>query len=259
MLAQACFQGNKYERGELNFKLALEKAQKLGNKGFQAQVLNNLGRLCNTVKKYQTAMTYLKEGKTLAHQGNLKTKEIDILGNLSMTYILTGKPKKAFECLDVSLEIARKLGDNREQGIILKKMGDYHKNLKDYTKAIEKYERGLPKVRKFADLPVEYSLLENLGNTYLEIGGYDKSQICFRHARTLGKRNADRFMEAKAMWNLSITCQKSGDFTDALSNAEVASQICSGIQDNEAIDKLAEVIKEWMIKRVEDEIKDSGL
>ena len=93
----------------------------------------------------------------------------------------------------------------------------------------------------------------------MEIGGYEKSQICFRHARTLGKRNADRFMEAKAMWNLSITCQKSGDFTDALSNAEVASQICSGIQDNEAIDKLAEVIMEWMIKRVEDEIKDSGL
>jgi len=28
---------------------------------------------------------YLKEGKTLAHQGNLKTKEMDISGNLSMT------------------------------------------------------------------------------------------------------------------------------------------------------------------------------
>ena len=79
LLAQACFQGNKYERGELNFKLALEKAQKLGNKGFQAQVPNNLGRLCNKVKKYQTALTYLNEGKTLAHQGNLKTKERDIL------------------------------------------------------------------------------------------------------------------------------------------------------------------------------------
>ena len=44
-----------------------------------------------------------------------------------------------------------------------------------------------------------------------------------------------------------------------ISNAELASQICSGIQDNDAIDKLAEEIKEWMIKRVEDEIKDSGL
>ena len=41
-----------------------------------------------------------------------------------MTYMLTGKPKKAFDCLDVSLEIARKLGDNREQGIILKSVVD---------------------------------------------------------------------------------------------------------------------------------------
>ena len=56
-------------------------------------------------------------------------------------------------------------------GTSLLPMGDYHQNLKDYTKAIEKYERGLPKVRKFADLPVEYSLLKKLGNTYLEIGG----------------------------------------------------------------------------------------
>ena len=48
-------------------------------------------------------------------------------------------------------------------------------------------------------------------------------------------------------------------FHRRLSNAELASQICSGIQDNDAIDKLAEEIKEWMIKRVEDEIKDSGL
>ena len=131
--------------------------------------------------------------------------------------------------------------------------------MKDYTKVIEKYERGLPKVRKFAVLPVEYSLLENLGNAYMEIGGYEKSQICFRHARTLGKRNADRFMEAKAMWNLSITCQKSGDFTDALNNVELASQICSGAQNNDNIEKLAEGVKEWMIKRVEDEIKGSGL
>jgi hypothetical protein len=37
--------------------------------------------------------------------------------------MLTGKPKKAFDCLDVSLEIARKAGDNREQASFLKKWG----------------------------------------------------------------------------------------------------------------------------------------
>ncbi|MBT3510357.1 MAG: tetratricopeptide repeat protein [Nitrospina sp.] len=259
MLAQACFKGNVFDRAELNFKLSLEKAQKLGNKEVQAQVLDDLGRLCNTVKKYQSAINYLKEGKTLAHQNNLKTREIGILENLSMTYMQTSKHKKAFDCLDGALEIGRKLGDNRGQGLILKKMGDYHRSLKEYTAAIEKYERGLPKIRKFAVLPIEYSLLENLGNTYLEIGGYEKSMICFRHSRTLGKKHADPHMEAKALWNLSLTCQRSGDNGEALSLAELATQVCSGAQGSEEIKILAAEIKEWMIKRVEDEIKDSGL
>ncbi len=259
MLAQACFKGGGYERGELNFKLALEKAQKLGNKGFQAQVLNDLGHLCNTVKKYQSAITYLKEAKALSHQNSLKTMEMDVLENLSMTYMQTSKHKKAFECLDGALDIARKLGDNKGQGILLKKMGDYNKSIKEYTTAIEKYERGLPKIRKFAVLPIEYSLLENLGNTYLEIGGYEKSLICFRHARSLGKKNSDPHMEAKAVWNLSITCQRSGDANEALTYAEMASHICAGRPENDIITSLGAEIKEWMIKRVEGEIKGSGL
>ncbi len=259
LLAQGCYKGKDYERAELNFKLALEKAQKLGNKEFQANILSDLGRLCNTVKKFQSAITYLKEGKILAHQGNLKTLEMGILENLSMTYMQTGKHKKAFECLEVSLDLAKKMGNNRGQGIIHKKMGDYHKNLKEYGKAIENYERGLPKIRKFAAYHVEYSLLESLGNTYLEIGRFEKSQICFRHARTLGKKYSERFMEAKALWNLSITSQQAGDFTDALGYAEAASQICIGNQINDEIKELGAEIKGWMIKRVENEIKDSGL
>jgi len=201
----------------------------------------------------------LKEAKALSHQNSLKTMEMDVLENLSMTYMQTSKHKKAFECLDGALDIARKLGDNKGQGILLKKMGDYNKSIKEYTTAIEKYERGLPKIRKFAVLPIEYSLLENLGNTYLEIGGYEKSLICFRHARSLGKKNSDPHMEAKAVWNLSITCQRSGDANEALTYAEMASHICAGRPENDIITSLGAEIKEWMIKRVEGEIKGSGL
>ncbi len=150
MLAQACYKANNFERAELNFKLALDKARKLGNKEIQAQILNDLGRLCNTVKKYQSAITYLKEAKTVAHQGDFKLMEMGVLENLSVTYMQTGKHKNAFECLGTSLELAKKLADNRKQGIILKKIGDYHKNLKEYGKAIENYERGLTNILKFA-------------------------------------------------------------------------------------------------------------
>ena len=79
MLAQACYKENNLDRAELNFKLSLEKAHKLGNKDFQVKILDELGYLCTTTKKYQTAITYLKEAKTLAHQANLKIKEMNIL------------------------------------------------------------------------------------------------------------------------------------------------------------------------------------
>ena len=258
-LAQACFKAKDYEHSEQYYKLALEKARNTSNKKFQAQLLSDLGILCNTVKKFQSAITYLKEAKTLASQGNLKVLEMGALENLSVCYLQTGKHKKALECLDSSLDLAKKMGDNRGQGIILKKMGDYYYNLKEFTKAIEYYERGLPKIRKFSTYAIEYSLLESLGNTYLEIDRFEKSQICFRHARSLGKKHIDRYLEAKALWNLSITCQQSGDFTDALGNAELASHICSAQPLNNDFKVLGEEIKEWMLKRVGDEIKDSGL
>jgi len=259
MLAQACYKEGKYEQAEINFKLSLEKAQKSNNKDYQVKVLDELGRLCTTIKKYQSAITYLKEGRSLAQQANFKNKEMNILETLSASYMQTGKHKKAIECLDDGLKIAKKLDDNRGQGLLLKRMGDYYLNLKEYTNAIEKYERGLPKLRKFSIIPIEYSLLENLGNAYLEITRYEKAIICFRHSRTLGKKNSDKYMETKAVWNMSRVCQESGESSEAVSYAELASKICSGPQIEENIKKLAAEIKEWMIKRVESEIKDSGL
>lgn len=113
---------------------------------------------------------------------------MNILENLSMAYVQYGKHKKAIDSLDGALEIARKLGDNRGQRIILKKMGDYHRSLKEFPSAIEKYERGLPKIRKFGIIALEYSLLENLGNAYLEISRFEKALICFRYSALLEKR-----------------------------------------------------------------------
>jgi tetratricopeptide (TPR) repeat protein len=138
-------------------------------------------------------------------------------------------------------------------------MGDYHKSLKEFPSAVEKYERGLPKIRKFGIIALEYSLLENLGNSYLEISRFEKALICFRYSRSLRKKNADHFMEAKAVWNMSKICQETGESSEAINYAELASRICSGVQIDDDIKKLAEEIKGWMIKRVGDGIKDSGL
>jgi tetratricopeptide (TPR) repeat protein len=99
--------------------------------------------------------------------------------------------------------------------------------LKEFPSAIEKYERALPKIRKFGIIALEYSLLENLGNAYLEISRFEKALICIRYSRSLGKKNADHFMEAKEVWNMSKICQETGESSEAINYAELASRICS--------------------------------
>ncbi len=77
----------------------------------------------------------------------------------------------------------------------------------------------------------------------MEIGRFEKSLICFRRSRSLGKKSADRYMEAKAVWNMSKTCQRSGDTIEALNYGELAGKICSGSIDGN-LKKLDEEIEE---------------
>ena len=59
-----------------------------------------------------------ERSKNSGSSGKSQDKRDEYIKNLSMAYM---QHKKAIDSLDVALEIARKLGDNRGQRIILKK------------------------------------------------------------------------------------------------------------------------------------------
>ena len=97
-----------------------------------------------------------------------------------------------------------------------------------------------------------------MGETYSELNNDEKALICFRHARSIGKKNSDQYLEAKSLWNMSLTYQKSGPPEEAMSFADMASQACPEKPTDEA-KKLEKEIKEWVLKKVEEDIKGSGL
>lgn len=257
-LGQAYYKSSELERAELNFKKSLEIAQSIGNKQQIAKNYEDLGLVCTAMKKFSGALSHYKQGKTLAHQCNDRIREMGILENTATTHMKMGKPKKGIESLEAALVLSKKIGDSRSQGIILKKLGDYNQQIKEFQKAVEFYEKGWPKIRKGTSFKFEYSLLDNLGDTYSELKREEKALICFRHARSIGKKNGDRFLEAKSLWKMSLTHQKSGEDEDAMSFADMASHVCPDNSDEEA-QKLGNEIKEWMLKKVENDIKESGL
>ncbi len=257
-LGQAYYKSNELEQAELNFKKALDIAQKTDNKKQVAKNLDDIGLVNTKMKKFTTAITQFKQAKTVSRQCNDQVREMGVMQNMANAHMKMGKTKKGIENLEASLTLAKKLEDKKSQGIILKKTGDFYQQLKEFEKAVESYEKGWPKIRKGTHFKIEYSLLTNLGETYWQLNNDEKALICFRHAKSIGKKNNERFLEAQSLWKMSLIYQKSGPSEEAMSFADMASQACPDIPTEES-KKLAEEIKEWMMKKVEEDIKGSGL
>jgi len=257
-LAQAYYKSNELEQAELNFKKSLEIAQKTENKKQAAKNLEDIGLVNTKMKKFQNAISQFKQARTVAKQCNDQVREMGVMENMANAHIKMGKPKKGIENLEAALTLAKKINDKKNQGIVLKKIGDFYQQLKEFDKAVEFYEKGWPKIRKGTHFKIEYSLLNSLGDAYWQLDNDEKALICFRHAKSIGRKNGERFLEAQSLWKMSLIYQKSGPAEEAMSFADLASQACPEKTTDES-KKLADEIKEWMLKKVEEDIKGSGL
>ncbi len=257
-LGQAYYKSNELEEAESNFKKSLEIAQKTDSKPQEAKNFEDLGLVSTKMKKFTTAISQFKQAKTVARQCKDQTREMGVLQGMANAHIKMGKPKKGIENLEAAITLAKKMGSKRDQGIILKKLGDFYQQLKEFEKAAEFYEKGWPKIRKGTNFKFEYNLLNSLGETYLELNNDEKALICFRHAKSIGRKNGEQYLEAKSLWNMSLIYQKSGPPEEAMNFADMASQACPENPTDEA-KKLEKEIKEWVLKKVEEDIKGSGL
>ena len=69
-------------------------------------------------------------------------------------------------------------------------------------------------------------MLNSFGETYSKLNNDEKPSIYFRHAKLIGRKNGEQYLEAKSLWNMSPIYQKSGPFEEAMSFADTASQAC---------------------------------
>jgi hypothetical protein len=66
-----------------------------------------------------------------------------------------------------------------------------------------------------------------LGETYSELNNDEKALICFRHAKSIGRKSGEQYLEAKSLWNMSLIYQKPAPPEEAMSFADMASQVCT--------------------------------
>jgi tetratricopeptide (TPR) repeat protein len=93
------------------------------------------------MKNIITAISQFKQAKTFARQYKDQILMVRVLQNMANIYIKMGKLKKGIENLEAALTLAKKMGSKKEQRIILKKLSDFYKQLKEFEKAGPKFAR----------------------------------------------------------------------------------------------------------------------
>jgi tetratricopeptide (TPR) repeat protein len=122
------------------YQKSLSIREKIGYKAGIASCLSNLGKIFNTTKNFDQALSYLGRALKLDIELENKPEESDVLAAIGRTYYKLGNYSQALEYLNQSLDISIK------------------NNLPEYTKNT-------------------YNLISNV---YLAMGDYQKSLIAFK-------------------------------------------------------------------------------
>nr|XP_058968949.1 tetratricopeptide repeat protein 28-like [Pocillopora verrucosa] len=152
-------------------------------------------------------------------------------GNLGDLYLRQGDLKKAIECYNQDLKIAKEVGDEHEEGSAFGNLGIAYDSLGDYKKAIECHNLHLKIAKDIGDKRGEGVALSNLGIAYNETGDLKKSVECHNLDLKIAKEVGDKHGEGAAFGNLGNTYKDLGDFKKAIEYNNLHLKIAKEVGD----------------------------
>jgi signal transduction histidine kinase len=126
----------RYEDAIASHHKALDLAQKLNSRPDEAFVYNDLGA---TYVKSNThipkAIDYLKKSIKIREQLNLKSEIAYTYSYLGEAYALLGDKEQSISNLSKALQIARKIGDRKQEYQVLKQLAVQHQRFRNFESA----------------------------------------------------------------------------------------------------------------------------
>ena len=135
------------------------------------------------------------------------------IGNV---YESLGDFKKAIECHNQHLLIAKKVGNKHWEGYAYNCLGDAHRSLGDFKKAIEYLNLYLKITEEVGDKKGEGSAYGDLGNVYWSQGDFKKAIVFHNVHLKIAQEVGDKHGEGNASGNLGNDYYSLGDFKKAI-------------------------------------------
>ncbi|WDZ92858.1 tetratricopeptide repeat protein [Nocardiopsis sp. HUAS JQ3] len=197
-------------------RLALDTAQRQGNRTNQAVAWNNLGGALHEVRRFEEALEAHTCARDLFQQTSDVHGEAVAWNNLGNALREVRRFAEALEAHTRARDLHRQLGDVHGEAEAWNNLGNALQEVRRFTEALEAYTRARGLYRQLGDVHGEAGAWNNLGNALQEVRRFTEALEAHTRARGLYRQLGDVHGEAGAWNNLGNALREVRRFEEAL-------------------------------------------
>ncbi|MCD4848571.1 MAG: tetratricopeptide repeat protein [Candidatus Aegiribacteria sp.] len=184
-------------------------------KEWTGKILSALGNVFRITGRLEEALGCYRRAIDLHRKTGDRKNEGIALGNMGILTRIQGNLQESGEYFQEALEINREVGDRRIEGVVLGNLGNLYLDQDRINEAIEYYEKALKIYREVGDRRSEGIALGNLGNPFRDQERIEEALEHYQRALKLHREIGNRRSEGITLGNLGILHFQQGQLEKA--------------------------------------------
>jgi tetratricopeptide (TPR) repeat protein len=240
---------------EANIIGVLEWAHSRSNDALVVQLCVGICNYWRDLSKNSERERYLPWGVSAAERIVSDTHNADDLRRLAALQLshadllfTLGRTRDAEKDVELSLATYQQVGDRREEGLALSKLGDVQLQRGELESAQANYEQALAIMREVRDRREEGLAFGRLGDLLMRRGELESAQVNYEQYLTIMRKVGDRGAEAWGLGRLGDVLLQRGEPESAQANYEQALPIMRQVGDRSgegwALGRLGDILRQ---------------
>ncbi|QKW32532.1 tetratricopeptide repeat protein (plasmid) [Nocardiopsis flavescens] len=197
-------------------RLALDTAQRIGDRLNQAGAWNNLGAALRVVRRFDEAINAHTRARDLFQQAGDAHGEAGAWTNLGNTLRVVRRFDEAIDAHTRARDLFQQAGDAHGEAGAWNNLGGALRVVRRFDEAIDAHTRARDLYQQAGDTHREAAAWTNLGGALSEVRRFDEAIDAHTRARDLYQQAGDTHGEAAAWNNLGNTLRQVRRFEEAI-------------------------------------------